>query len=147
MNSQHLLGKGDGGPRLAAAGVADARDFLDERKRPSDTSGLKPASLAIVGVHTKCESMTLMGASDAGGKVAHGRPRACPPGAAAPKLLYSAAAVKLPADALKAPAKPAQSLPLGQAGCVDGGDAYADCLLYTSPSPRDRQKSRMPSSA
>ena len=25
----------------------------------------------------------------------------------------------------------------------DGGD----CLLYTSPSPRDRQKSRMPSSA
>ena len=27
-------------------------------------------------------------------------------------------------------------------------DAYADaCLLYTSPSPRDRQKSRMPSSA
>ena len=24
---------------------------------------------------------------------------------------------------------------------------HADCLLYTSPSPRDRQKSRMPSSA
>ena len=24
---------------------------------------------------------------------------------------------------------------------------YQDCLLYTSPSPRDRQKSRMPSSA
>ena len=24
---------------------------------------------------------------------------------------------------------------------------YAACLLYTSPSPRDRQKSRMPSSA
>ena len=33
----------------------------------------------------------------------------------------------------------------------DGGDTYASqvvtCLLYTSPSPRDRQKSRMPSSA
>ena len=28
------------------------------------------------------------------------------------------------------------------------GSGYADtCLLYTSPSPRDRQKSRMPSSA
>ena len=27
----------------------------------------------------------------------------------------------------------------------DGGNIY--CLLYTSPSPRDRQKSRMPSSA
>ena len=26
-------------------------------------------------------------------------------------------------------------------------DKYYDCLLYTSPSPRDRQKSRMPSSA
>jgi multiple sugar transport system permease protein len=24
---------------------------------------------------------------------------------------------------------------------------YYNCLLYTSPSPRDRQKSRMPSSA
>ena len=32
---------------------------------------------------------------------------------------------------------------------VDGaGDTLSgDCLLYTSPSPRDRQKSRMPSSA
>ena len=27
------------------------------------------------------------------------------------------------------------------------GVVYGDCLLYTSPSPRDRQKSRMPSSA
>ena len=26
-------------------------------------------------------------------------------------------------------------------------DVYDSCLLYTSPSPRDRQKSRMPSSA
>ena len=26
-------------------------------------------------------------------------------------------------------------------------DRVRDCLLYTSPSPRDRQKSRMPSSA
>ena len=26
-------------------------------------------------------------------------------------------------------------------------DTYEICLLYTSPSPRDRQKSRMPSSA
>ena len=28
-----------------------------------------------------------------------------------------------------------------------GGDCLVTCLLYTSPSPRDRQKSRMPSSA
>ena len=27
------------------------------------------------------------------------------------------------------------------------GDTLTPCLLYTSPSPRDRQKSRMPSSA
>ena len=26
-------------------------------------------------------------------------------------------------------------------------ERYSSCLLYTSPSPRDRQKSRMPSSA
>ena len=29
----------------------------------------------------------------------------------------------------------------------DGFGIYSPCLLYTSPSPRDRQKSRMPSSA
>ena len=33
-----------------------------------------------------------------------------------------------------------------KAGRVTSVDIY-DCLLYTSPSPRDRQKSRMPSSA
>ena len=30
---------------------------------------------------------------------------------------------------------------------VSTDDNLIDCLLYTSPSPRDRQKSRMPSSA
>ena len=30
---------------------------------------------------------------------------------------------------------------------VEGDAWFIDCLLYTSPSPRDRQKSRMPSSA
>ena len=30
---------------------------------------------------------------------------------------------------------------------TDEDDTEDDCLLYTSPSPRDRQKSRMPSSA
>ena len=37
-------------------------------------------------------------------------------------------------------------------GIASGGEAikfrcFVTCLLYTSPSPRDRQKSRMPSSA
>ena len=42
-------------------------------------------------------------------------------------------------------AETGQVLPTGQPGelCTRG---YS-CLLYTSPSPRDRQKSRMPSSA
>ena len=31
--------------------------------------------------------------------------------------------------------------------CREFYKKYQDCLLYTSPSPRDRQKSRMPSSA
>ena len=30
---------------------------------------------------------------------------------------------------------------------INGIIEYLPCLLYTSPSPRDRQKSRMPSSA
>ena len=30
---------------------------------------------------------------------------------------------------------------------TEGSPYYSTCLLYTSPSPRDRQKSRMPSSA
>ena len=34
----------------------------------------------------------------------------------------------------------------GSAG-LDLRACIKDCLLYTSPSPRDRQKSRMPSSA
>ena len=33
------------------------------------------------------------------------------------------------------------------AHCFEGHIADWNCLLYTSPSPRDRQKSRMPSSA
>ena len=32
-------------------------------------------------------------------------------------------------------------------GAFFGVGIYTTCLLYTSPSPRDRQKSRMPSSA
>ena len=35
----------------------------------------------------------------------------------------------------------------GTAGASDIIDLREVCLLYTSPSPRDRQKSRMPSSA
>ena len=38
-------------------------------------------------------------------------------------------------------AKPADAI------VADGGTVPYPCLLYTSPSPRDRQKSRMPSSA
>ena len=32
-------------------------------------------------------------------------------------------------------------------GKVESSERSEDCLLYTSPSPRDRQKYRMPSSA
>ena len=41
----------------------------------------------------------------------------------------------------------AAARPAGPAGSPAGGDGSDTCLLYTSPSPRDRQKSRMPSSA
>ena len=44
---------------------------------------------------------------------------------------------------------PATDLSLGEAYLDDVFDVEGSmvCLLYTSPSPRDRQKSRMPSSA
>ena len=38
-------------------------------------------------------------------------------------------------------------VPLSQVANVALIDSRTICLLYTSPSPRDRQKSRMPSSA
>ena len=47
-------------------------------------------------------------------------------------------------DALKAVA---ESIGLTLENTIAFGDGMNDCLLYTSPSPRDRQKSRMPSSA
>ena len=40
-----------------------------------------------------------------------------------------------------------ESLVIAGGGGGAGGSAGGGCLLYTSPSPRDRQKSRMPSSA
>ena len=41
----------------------------------------------------------------------------------------------------------AESLRQALALSRDLGDRLGDCLLYTSPSPRDRTRSRMPSSA
>ena len=38
-------------------------------------------------------------------------------------------------------------IPPFEAKRVDNYSLHRACLLYTSPSPRDRQKSRMPSSA
>src|SRR5678809_646756 len=35
----------------------------------------------------------------------------------------------------------------GDCWVINGTKQFITCLLYTSPSPRDRQKSRMPSSA
>ena len=54
------------------------------------------------------------------------------------KIVISAQ-IDLPADKREEALKTAQPF-------IDGALSQ-DCLLYTSPSPRDRQKSRMPSSA
>ena len=40
-----------------------------------------------------------------------------------------------------------RALLLVDATALWSDELYSVCLLYTSPSPRDRQKSRMPSSA
>ena len=39
------------------------------------------------------------------------------------------------------------STAVGYSGGYTENPGYEDCLLYTSPSPRDRTRSRMPSSA
>ena len=43
--------------------------------------------------------------------------------------------------------QPCNSMSDGNCAGSNGSLFYTACLLYTSPSPRDRQKSRMPSSA
>eukprot|EP00828_Plagiopyla_frontata_P037219 TRINITY_DN48960_c0_g1_i1.p1 TRINITY_DN48960_c0_g1~~TRINITY_DN48960_c0_g1_i1.p1 ORF type:complete len:390 (+),score=31.32 TRINITY_DN48960_c0_g1_i1:94-1263(+) len=43
--------------------------------------------------------------------------------------------------------EPIQKAPSSRSSVKPEPAKYSDCLLYTSPSPRDRQKSRMPSSA
>ena len=40
-----------------------------------------------------------------------------------------------------------QAAALDEAECAAMSAHYGNCLLYTSPSPRDRTRSRMPSSA
>ena len=50
-------------------------------------------------------------------------------------------------DEAKLAAAAAEIDPSGQNVAYVAGDIGSPCLLYTSPSPRDRQKSRMPSSA
>ena len=43
---------------------------------------------------------------------------------------------------------PSEKAPVSELkACFAGAGLSTNCLLYTSPSPRDRQKSRMPSSA
>ena len=43
--------------------------------------------------------------------------------------------------------KPSKEVLMSALDAELGDDEYIDCLLYTSPSPRDRVLSRMPSSA
>ena len=62
-------------------------------------------------------------------------------------FLYCIASTTLKGALMLASSKPAQKMitsPLTRTPVVT---LFLPCLLYTSPSPRDRQKSRMPSSA
>ena len=53
------------------------------------------------------------------------------------------------AEDLPVPAEPVAEDPAdtGTVQATDSGSSDSDCLLYTSPSPRDKRQSRMPSSA
>ena len=58
-----------------------------------------------------------------------------------------AAALEKAAEIRKARAELKDQLKSGKTTLAAVLDRAEGCLLYTSPSPRDRQKSRMPSSA
>ena len=60
----------------------------------------------------------------------------------APPFLSGAVEARKLLERLPVKKEPLASLTNGYNGGI-----YNGCLLYTSPSPRDRQKSRMPSSA
>ena len=66
----------------------------------------------------------------------------CSPGVAAPRRAGRASSVSPPADV-------GEGCGLGGTAprWIDDGRRSSVCLLYTSPSPRDRTRSRMPSSA
>ena len=55
--------------------------------------------------------------------------------------------LKYLAEAFKLLSEEINNIRLVIAGRLVSSPEHDDCLLYTSPSPRDRQKSRMPSSA
>ena len=70
------------------------------------------------------------------------------------KTIIAAAAIAVTSTAVSADMKPAVIYDMGgkfdksfNEGVYNGVKKFTDCLLYTSPSPRDLARSRMPSSA
>ena len=60
---------------------------------------------------------------------------------------YSASALAKAGQKYRSNFNSGQALSFLQTSLTAYYDLFADCLLYTSPSPRDRTRSRMPSSA
>ena len=61
---------------------------------------------------------------------------------------YKGAGINVEADEIIVTTGGSEALVFGFMSCMDPGDeVIIPCLLYTSPSPRDRSLSRMPSSA
>ena len=59
----------------------------------------------------------------------------------------SGSAYRVTADELRQFVERFENLEIEKRSIIDQQKEVMACLLYTSPSPRDRQKSRMPSSA
>ena len=64
-----------------------------------------------------------------------------------PALAQEVAVAELEKVEAAPPMKVEQARPAARAEAVEHNEEYYDCLLYTSPSPRDLSTSRMPSSA
>ena len=90
-------------------------------KKESESSGTKALDLAVSGINKQFGEGTLMRLGDAN---------------------------KMQIDVIPT-GNTAVDLALGVGGLPRGRicEIYGPCLLYTSPSPRDKRQSRMPSSA
>ena len=115
-------------------------DKIDSAAICSVVPPLTPTFELLCQKYLKVQPLTVMAETKTGIKILYDSPR----DVGADRIVDAAAALHIYGG-------PCIVVDLGTATVFDAvnehGEYLGGCLLYTSPSPRDRQKSRMPSSA